>query len=486
MTVRVRFAPSPTGPLHIGGLRTALYNYLLARANGGTFILRIEDTDQERSERQYEEEQKAALKWVGMEWDEGPGREEGSSCGPYRQSERLSFYQKYAHQLVEEDKAFYCFCTEEELREMKEQAIRENRPPHYDGRYRHYPKAQAIQRMNGGERPVVRFKVPMKSYILQDLVRGRVVFPENMVGDFVIIRSNGLPVYNFCCVVDDWLMGITHVIRGEDHLSNTIRQLMLYEALDETPPQFAHVSLLIGQDRQKLSKRQGAVSVDYYRQQGLLPEALTNYLCLLGWSHPEGKDIFQLKEIVSIFETARLTKASAIYDVEKLKHINGQHLRQLSEKEIFLQCRQVLDEGHPFYEQSEEWQRQCLELFQKQIHVISELPPLLNDLFRTDRDAKEDKECEEILNWKTTSLILSYLRGEVEGLVAQDEMFPRVQDFNQWTEHIKKVFKIKGKPLFKGMRAVLTGQGHGPELKDIIPLTPLLVLKHRIENLLGL
>ena len=487
MTVRVRFAPSPTGPLHIGGLRTALYNYLLARANGGKFILRVEDTDRERSRSQYEEEQREALVWAGVNWDEGPGKEEGSSQGPYRQSERLPFYQKYADQLIEDGKAFYCFCTEEELAEIKEQAIRENRPPHYDGRYRHYPKAQALQRINAGERPVVRFKVPMKSYVLQDLVRGRVVFPENMVGDFVIMRSNGLPVYNFCCVVDDWLMRITHVVRGEDHLSNTIRQLMLYEALGESPPQFAHVSLLIGQDRQKLSKRQGAVSVDYYRQQGLLPQALTNYLCLLGWSHPEGKDIFQLEEIASIFETGRLTKASAIYDVEKLKYINGQHLRQLSDQDLFGQCRQALnegeDEGHPFYQQSEEWQRQCLDLFKQQIHVISELPPLLDDLFRTDR--AEDKECEEILNWQTTPPILNYLKGDIEGLVVKGQTFASEGDFNKWVEYIKKTLKIKGKFLFKGMRAVLTGKGHGPELKDIIPLTPLLVLKQRIENLLG-
>lgn len=482
MTVRVRFAPSPTGYLHIGGLRTALYNYLLAQARGGKFVLRIEDTDRERSELQYEKLQMAALKWAGINWDEGP--ETTGQYGPYRQSERLPLYQQYARQLIEEGKAFYCFCTAAELAEMKEQAVKENRPPHYDGRYRHYSHSQAVQRIAAGERPVVRFKVPMKSYVLQDLVRGRVVFPENMVGDFVIMRSNGLPVYNFCCVVDDWLMKITHVIRGEDHLSNTVRQLMLYEALGAATPQFAHVSLLIGQDRQKLSKRHGAVSVDHYRQQSFLPQALANYLCLLGWSHPEEKDVFQLVDIAKIFDTGRLTKAAAIYDVAKLQYINGQHLRKLSDQEALQQCQETIaDKHHPFYQQSREWQLQCLGLLKQQIQLFSELPPLLDDLFRTER--ADDPELPEILSWETTPPILNYLQAEVDRLIALGKKFLEEDDFNRWSEHIKKALKIKGKPLFKGMRAALTGKGHGPELKYFIPLTPLSVLKHRMENLLA-
>ena len=473
MGVRVRFAPSPTGHLHIGGLRTALYNFLLAKARGGKFILRVEDTDQERSEQRYEQEQIAALKWAGVDWDEGP----------YRQSERLHWYQKYAEQLIDQGKAFYCFASEAELAEMKQRAVKENRPPHYDGRYRHYPKQEALQRIAAGERPVVRFKAPIRSYILQDLVRGRVVFPEHMVGDFVILRSSGLPVYNFCCVVDDWLMEITHVIRGEDHLSNTVRQLMLYEALGAQAPKFAHVSLLIGPDRQKLSKRHGAVSVDYYRQQAFLPEALVNYLCLLGWSHPREKEIFQLTEIAELFNTERFTKSAAIYDMEKLRYINGQHLRQFSAQELLSRCREFIASEHPFYHYSEEWQMHCLQLLKDQMQLPSECLPLLDDVLGTEGTG--DQELPEILSWPTTSLIADYLQGEVKCLLAQGQEFPLAEDFARWQKHIKCEFKVKGKQLFKGMRAVLTGRGHGCELKDLIPLTPLTVLQCRVQHLLG-
>ena len=488
MTVRVRFAPSPTGHLHIGGLRTALYNFLLAKAQGGKFILRVEDTDRERSNQQYEELQKAALQWAGVRWDEGPkisNSDDEGTYGPYRQSERTLFYERYANQLINEGKAFYCFCSDEELAEMKAKAIKENRPPHYDGRYRNYSKAQALQRIALGERPVVRFKVPLKSYVLHDLVRGRVVFPENMVGDFVIMRSNGLPVYNFCCVVDDWLMKITHVIRGEDHLSNTVRQLMLYEALgvnQSEMPKFAHVSLLIGADRQKLSKRHGVVSVDHYREQGFLPQALTNYLCLLGWSHPREKEVFRMDEIAKIFSTERFTKASAIYDLEKLRYVNGQHLRQLASEQLLSQCHLFIPQDHLFYRQSSAWQHQCLQFFTGQIQLFCELPPLVDGLF--DTRPTGDKELQEILGWDSTPAIIDYLKEEVRRLLEEEgKEFPNAEDFERWPTHIKKELKVKGKHLFKGMRAALTGRGHGPELKDLIPLTPLRVLKVRMENI---
>ncbi|MCY4644918.1 MAG: glutamate--tRNA ligase [Bacteriovoracales bacterium] len=479
MTVRVRFAPSPTGHLHIGGLRTALYNFLLAKSQGGSFILRIEDTDQERSEKKYEALQMEALRWAGIDWDEGPGE---GPCGPYRQSERLSFYKKYADRLIEEDKAFYCFCTDEELAEMKEKAVKENRPPHYDGRYRNYPKSEALQRIAAGEKPAVRFKASLKSFILEDLVRGRVVFPENMVGDFVIVRSNGLPIYNFCCVVDDWLMKITHVVRGEDHLSNTVRQLMLYEALDASRPQFAHVSLLIGQDRQKLSKRHGVVSVDHYRQEGFLPEAMTNYLCLLGWSHPQEKEIFSQNEVVDLFDTTRFTKASAIYDLEKLKYINGQHLRRLSNEDILKRCEKFFPKNHPFFDGSNSWKIQCISFFKDQVQFFNQLPGLLDDLFRIDSRGDDEDELKAIRGLESTPVMATYLKSEIERLLSENKAFAQKDDFSHWMTHIKKELKIKGKPLFKGMRAVLTGAAQGPELVGLIPLTPLSVLKDRMKR----
>ena len=298
------------------------------------------------------------------------------------------------------------------------------------------------------------------------------------------MRSNGLPVYNFCCVVDDWLMKITHVIRGEDHLSNTVRQLMLYEALgvkrDELP-QFAHVSLLIGADRQKLSKRHGEVSVDHYRKQGFLPQAMANYLCLLGWSHPQEQDVFQVDEIATIFSTDRFTKSAAVYDLEKLHYINGQHLRQLSSKELLAECAPFIPKDHSFYQQSLDWQERCIELFKEQIQIFNELLPLLDNIFRVN--PIEDKELSEILSWQSTPPIINYLREEVGHLLEQGKDFAKTEDFIRWSGHIKKELKVKGKALFKGMRVALTGRSHGPELKDLIPLTPLATLKNRLEKI---
>jgi glutamyl-tRNA synthetase len=290
MTVRVRFAPSPTGYLHIGGARTAMYNYLFAKAMGGKYILRIEDTDLERSKREFEDSQIGDLKWLGLVHDEGP--DVGGEYGPYRQSERGHIYASWAQKLIDTEHAYYCFCSEEELTAKKELANLEKRAPHYDGKCRNLSLDEATSRLAAGEEAVIRFKAPRKAYVFNDHVRGRVVFPEGMVGDFVVMRANGVPVYNYAVVVDDASMKISHVIRAEEHLPNTLRQLMLYEAFNETPPEFAHVSLLIGEDRQKLSKRHGATSVNMYKDMNYLPDALLNYLLLLGWSHPEDKDVF--------------------------------------------------------------------------------------------------------------------------------------------------------------------------------------------------
>ena len=307
MSVRVRFAPSPTGNLHIGNARACIYNYLFAKRMGGKLILRVEDTDLERSKKEYEDSMVSNMKWLGVTFDEGP--ENPGDYGPYRQSERKEIYQKHADQLLEEGKAFYCFCTDEELEQMREKAIAEGRDPIYDGTWRDFPLEEARERITAGAKAVIRFKVPAKDYELNDKVRGNVKFPQGMVGDFVIIRSNGMPTYNFCCVVDDALMKISHVIRGEDHLNNTVRQLMVYEAFGFTAPEFAHASLLIGEDRQKLSKRHGATSVVQYQEDCFLPQALSNYLCLLGWSHPDEKDVFTNEEVTELFDLNRFNKA---------------------------------------------------------------------------------------------------------------------------------------------------------------------------------
>lgn len=479
MSVRVRFAPSPTGYLHIGGARTALYNWLYARATGGTFVLRIEDTDLERSKREYEELQKEDLKWLGIIHDEGPDKP-NPKYGPYRQSERLDIYAKYAQQLIEKGLAYYDFTTDEELEAIKAEAEAKGEHTHYQGKWKNPDMHQeALKKIAAGEKAAIRFRAPMKDFTLQDQVKGQVVYPADMVGDFVIIRSNGLPVYNYCCVIDDMLMEITHVIRGEDHLSNTVRQLMLYEALNCKPPVFAHVSLLIGQDRQKLSKRHGATSVHLYKEDHYLPEALCNYLTLLGWSHPSETDIFTKEEIVPLFGLDRFSTHAAIYDLVKLKWVNGQHLRKIPNAELAASLAALARKDHPFNRQTAQWQDQCVELLKQKVDFITEMLPLMDELIFDEKIQMTD-ELKDVLSWETTPKIVSYIASEVGQLT---EGFASEAQLNAWSEHVKKELGIKGKPLFMGLRAVLTGKGHGPDLKHLIPLTPVDVLKKRAAAL---
>jgi nondiscriminating glutamyl-tRNA synthetase len=478
MTVRVRFAPSPTGYLHIGGARTALYNYLYAKATGGTFVLRIEDTDLERSKAEYEALQIADLQWLGINHDEGPDKP-NPKYAPYRQSERLDIYMKYALELIDKDLAYYDFCTDEELEAMKEKSLADGGPGHYEGKWKKAEfKAEAMKRVAAGEKAAIRFRAPLKPYTLNDRVKGQVVYPENMVGDFVIVRSSGLPVYNYCCVIDDYLMEITHVIRGEDHLNNTLRQLMIYEALGAKIPEFAHVSLLIGSDRQKLSKRHGATSVHLYRTENYLPEAMCNYLTLLGWSHPEEKDIFDKKEIQNIFTLERFSTSPAIYDLVKLKWVNGQHLKKMDNQEL-IKLISELPENDFFNQQKKEWQHTAVELLKAYSDFITDFPRLIKELITSD-EIEMTNELKEILSWETTPKIIDYIAGQVQHLSTD---YVSAEQLNGWIEHVKKELAIKGKPLFMGVRASLTGKDHGPDLKLLIPLTPSFVLKQRLSHL---
>lgn len=480
MTARVRFAPSPTGYLHIGGARTALYNYLYAKAIGGTFVLRIEDTDLERSNAEYEKLQIEDLKWLGINHDEGPDRP-NPKYAPYRQSERSEIYQKYALQLIKQDLAYYDFCTEEELEAMKEKALRENRDPVYEGKWKELGmKAEAQTRINAGEKAAIRFRAPKKSYVLEDKVKGRVVYPENMVGDFVIVRSNGLPVYNYCCVVDDMLMDITHVIRGEDHLNNTVRQLMIYEALGAKVPQFSHVSLLIGHDRQKLSKRHGATSVNLYRNEHYLPEALCNYLTLLGWSHPAEKDIFDKEELIPVFNLERFSAHAAMYDLEKLKWVNGQHIKKMDNSQL-VKLVDELPDNEFFKKQTPERKLALISLLKEKVDFLPEIPKMIQEMILMENLEMTD-QLKDILSWETTPKIIDYINGVV-GKVSSE--FVTEAQLNGWMDYVKKDLGVKGKPLFMGVRAALTGKDHGPELKFLIPLTPVSVIKKRVAQLKG-
>lgn len=473
-SVRVRFAPSPTGYLHIGGARTALYNYLFAKACGGQYVLRIEDTDEERSKSEYEDALMQELKWLGLEHDVGPNCPD--DLAPYRQSERLDIYLKYAHELVDRGLAFYDFCSEEELEQMREKAESQGSAP-YTGKWRepaHFEEAKA--RVAAGEKTAIRFKVdPEKSYSFKDLVRSEVKFPAGMVGDFVIMRANEKPTYNFCNVVDDALHKITHVFRGEEHLNNTVRQLMIYEAFNWTPPEFAHLSIMIGSDRQKLSKRHGATSVKLYKDEGYLPQALTNYLCLLGWSHPEEKSIFTNADLIKVFNEKRFNKSPAMYDIDKLKWTNAQHLKLLTEQELRAHADEFLANDKIYAEQTDEWKNTCLQLFVEKISVITELPAKLDEFLNQTQFDKN----EEIESWETTPLIAKYIQSE---LVKMDSDYVSSETFEAWMNHCKKELGAKGKPLFMGLRYCLTGQDHGPDLKILIPLVKKSVLEQRLSK----
>ena len=332
--MRVRFAPSPTGHLHVGNVRTALFNWLLARGAGGAFILRIEDTDAERSTLESEAAILEDLEWLGLSWDEGP--EVGGPVGPYRQSERLGTYQSRARVLIEEGDAYYCFCAPEQLEAERKDALAKGLPPKYSGRCAHIDPVVARRRVEAGEPAAVRFRTPQNREIaFKDLVRGDITFHTDVIGDQVLLRSDGYPAYNFAVVVDDGLMGVTHVVRGEDHISNTPRQLLIYEALDFSPPQFGHVAMVLGPDHARLSKRHGATSVDEFREKGYLPEALLNYLALLSWS-PGGAGSEEIKdqEIVPLPEMARRFSLSdvghhaSVFDEEKLAWVNRHYLKE--------------------------------------------------------------------------------------------------------------------------------------------------------------
>ena len=324
--MRVRFAPSPTGQLHVGNVRTALFNWLLARRLGGTLVLRIEDTDAERSTRESERAILEDLRWMGLEWDEGI--EKDGDHGPYRQSERLHIYRAHVVELLSRGHAYRCFCLPEDLEMERYAALRDRRPPKYSGRCRDISRDEARQRVENGEAAAIRFRIPDdREVIFNDLVRSEVRFDTEVMGDPVLVRSEGIPAYNFAVVIDDALMEITHVVRGEDHLSNTPRQLLLYEAFGWTPPVFAHVSMVMGPDHSLLSKRHGATSVIEFRERGFLPEALTNYLALIGWSPGEGQELLPMDELARRFQIEDVGHSAGVFDVEKLAWVNRHYLK---------------------------------------------------------------------------------------------------------------------------------------------------------------
>lgn len=483
--VRVRFAPSPTGYLHVGGARTALYNYLYAKHTGGDFILRIEDTDLERSTEESMRMQIQDLKWLDIRWDEGPDAEtfeDRGPVGPYRQSRRKEIYMEYAEKLVSSGKAYYDFRTDEELDKLKEKAIAEGRSHQLEAPEKIVPPAEAKKRIAAGEQAAIRFRVTDKrDYVLQDLVRGEVVFPSDMVGDFVCIRSNGMPVYNFCCVIDDALMKITHVFRAEEHLSNTLRQMMLYEAFGFEMPLFGHLSFILGPDRQKLSKRHGATSCHDYAENGYLPEALNNFILLSGWSSPKGQEIISREEQIEQFTYERFNAAPAVFDTQKLEWMNSMYLRALPHEELWTRIVPFLKKAG--IELSElplagdaGWRDQALSVFKNYMITLADA----GKQFMPLSDAKHviHESAAEVYGWPETQKVLAAWKDQLEKHPSD-----RVTEaeFNSIQDKVKEIAGAKGKQLFQPIRVAVIGQPQGAELKILVPLLSKASLLKRAE-----
>lgn len=476
--VRVRFAPSPTGPFHIGGARSALFNWLFARKMGGKLVLRIEDTDLERSSRESEENIKSALKWLGLDWDEGI--DVGGEYGPYRQTERLSIYEQYTKQLLAEGKAYYCYCTDEELEEERQELLSKGQMPRYMGKCRNLTKEEIAAYEAQGRKPTVRFRVPADQQILvRDLVRGDVVFDSNGIGDFVIVKSDGIPTYNYAVVLDDSLMKITHVIRAEEHLSNTPRQCLIYDALGFEKPIFGHISLILGKDRTKMSKRHGATSVEQYKQLGYLPAGIDNFLALLGWAPNSEQEIFSMEELIKEFSMDHVAKNPAVFEIDKLNWINQHYMRALSTDEFFEVAKpHMIKAGYMTGNETGEdvtWLKAVVATAKEHVAFAAQIPELVAMYF-SDEFEFENEEALAVLKEDSVTMVMKMLLEELPKLEILDGASVKAT-----FKAIQKGTKLGGKAVFMPIRVALTGNQHGPELAEMVPLLGIERAEKRIK-----
>ena len=466
--VRVRYAPSPTGNLHIGNARTALFNYLFAKHYGGDFILRIEDTDFKRNKEEGERSQLKYMDWLGLDYDEGIGKEK--EFGPYRQSERIEIYQKYAEQLLAEDKAYKCYMTAEELEAEREEQVANGLPPRYSGKHAHLTKEEQDQFEKEGRKPSIRIRVPQdRTYSFNDMVKGELSFEGKDFGDFVIVKNDGVATYNFAVAIDDHLMEISHVLRGDDHVSNTPKQLVVYEALGFKPPIFGHMTLIVNENKKKLSKRDETIIqfIEQYDDLGYLPEALFNFITLLGWS-PEGEqEIFTREEFVKIFDEKRLSKSPAFFDNNKLTWINNQYIKaQPLERIVNLALPFFVKEGVATQEEVDNnraWFEKLISLYQPQMSYGAEIVELTKQFFV--EEIKFDDEELEILKQDTTVAVFEDFLEKLE--VAGDFTSESIKTL---IKTIQKDTGVKGKNLFMPIRIASTGSMHGPELNTSLEL----------------
>lgn len=466
--VRVRYAPSPTGFLHIGNARSALFNYLFARHYDGDFIIRIEDTDKARHVEEGESSQLDYLKWLGIDWDESV--DVGGEYGPYRQSERRHIYDPLVQQLLDEDKAYRCYMTSEELEAEREEQLARGEQPMYSGKHANLTKEEEDAFIREGREPAIRIRVPKdKIYTFNDIVKGDVSFESNGIGDWVIVKKDGTPTYNFAVVIDDHYMEISHVLRGDDHISNTPRQQMVYEAFGWEEPKFGHMTLIVNEERKKLSKRDSGILqfIEDYEALGYLPEALFNFIALLGWTPGGEEEIFSKEEFIKLFDEDRLSKAPAFFDKVKLEWVNNQYMKQKDSETIFEMALPFLIKAGKLPENPTEneknWARELVALYQPQMSYAAEIVKLSEQFFNDEIEL--DEAGEEVVNGEQVPELMNALYSTFEAL----------EDFSP--EAIKKAIKdvqketgIKGKNLFMPIRVVITGETKGPELPNAIHL----------------
>ncbi len=466
--VRVRYAPSPTGFLHIGNARTALFNYLFAKHHGGAFIVRIEDTDTARNVEGGEESQLRYLKWLGLEWDESVDKDGG--YGPYRQSERADIYNPIIEQLLAEDKAYRCYMTSEELEAEREAQIARGEMPRYGGQHAHLTEEEEAAFVAEGRQPSIRFRVPKdKVYTFNDMVKGEVSFESNGIGDWVIVKKDGIPTYNFAVAVDDHFMAISHVIRGDDHISNTPKQMMIYEALGYDVPVFGHMTLIVNEDRKKLSKRDGSIIqfIEQYHDLGYLPEALFNFIGLLGWSPVGEEEIFSKDQFIEMFDENRLSKSPAFFDKVKLAWINNQYMKEKDLDTVFEMTLPHMKKAGLITEnptpEALTWAKGLVELYQQQMSYAGEIVELSELFFKEELTLND--EAAEVVNGEQVPELMRALTAQLEALEIFDAASVKAA-----IKAVQKETGIKGKNLFMPIRVAVSGQTHGPELPNTIEL----------------
>ncbi len=475
--IRVRIAPSPSGNLHIGTARTALFNYLFAKKHGGTFVLRIEDTDLERSSNEYIKNIFDSLKALGLIWDEGP--DVGGPYGPYNQSERFDIYPKYSQKLLESGHAYECFCTPEELEAEKMLSLKEKKAHVYSGKCRSLNEAEKEELRKQGRKPAIRFAVEPKELVFDDLVKGELKFDTNLIGDFVIMKSNGAPTYNFAVVVDDILMKINYVIRGEDHISNTPKQILLYEALGEEVPKFGHLGMILAPDRSKLSKRHGATGVSEFVERGYLIEALVNFVALLGWSPSDGVEIKTVDEIAQDFRIREISSSNSIFEYDKLNWMNSQYIKKLSTEELKEKLLPFLTK-YDLSQLSEEKLLRMIEVTREPLVILSDITDAVSYFFGAGKCDIEHDVQKDVLSTEASQMVLKEV-----GKLAENWNFNDEEALHHTLEELRNSFKAKGikpKETMWAIRAAVTGRVKGADICSVLSILGKEKVLKRIKN----